>query len=865
MKDLFQKETPITQRDGIRRRFPFRKGPVVLIGMLLLLVTSVPVFAFAISHVGAAASMTRGMQVQYQGQQYQNQTNTQSMANSGMSSGTTSATIPVTGTSSTGCVTLPANSPTSHPLTMMDMDEHNALMALVPTNQATNVAVQSGSWSSASTWRGGVPAAKANVYIPTGMTVTYDTQNAVALHTLRVDGTLQFSTTQSTKMLIDTFIVSQQGTLTIGTQAHPMPNNVTASVTFSSGAINATWDPMLMSRGLISEGNVTMCGAAKTTFLPLAGGIKAGQSTLQVSKAPLNWQVGDIVVLTGSQVLSNTPTPYRTDEQRTIKAISGTTITLNAPVTYDHIAPYPGLSIYIANYSHNIAFQSASTLSDDASIQQRGDIMFMHSGLVSVNYVQLTNLGRTNKALWADDPGVKRTADLHSTPGTGTNPRGRYALHFHHRDNVPAAVRGVSVLHGAGWGIVNHQSNVLIEDSATWDVLGGGFVAEDGTEIGAMLNNIAIGSNGDGVRGIRNNTSPHTATVLQDMWSQGTGFAFRGQLIKVEGNVSANQAFEGFAWDNWDSCDQNLPMAQMQCYQIPAQELPNPALANGASTVTFSNAPISDFSNNVAFVTRYGTRLEATGRGADARNMLQNITIWNTYNGILLRYSPHTTIHNAWLYDTNDRKNPYDLHSGILLGPAQGQFVLDNVHVTNFHVGIDNKEGVETGDEKVPAQTWVLNSTLSSNDTNFASTDTTYLHQGTKQGLDLNQISFSLEPGTRMWIWPGTPGHTLIGTITDALGSHTTAFDGESNTTAPGWDQELYTDNNAIRAMMDTQGYYTHGATTYLVLQYVISNRITGAYTTLHVAVTFKVSDWNPKGRNLGQYPGKIDQPVGGV
>src|SRR4051812_39943889 len=62
------------------------------------------------------------------------------------------------------------------------MDEHMAMMALVPDDAVTDAAVRSGAWSDGATWRSGkAPAAEANVLVPAGLTVTVDGVNSAAL------------------------------------------------------------------------------------------------------------------------------------------------------------------------------------------------------------------------------------------------------------------------------------------------------------------------------------------------------------------------------------------------------------------------------------------------------------------------------------------------------------------------------------------------------------------------------------------------------------------------------------------------------------------------------------------------------------
>ena len=104
------------------------------------------------------------------------------------------------------------------------------------------------------------------VLIPEAIAVDYDGQSTASLLTVRVDGKLDFATDRDTGMVVDTLIVSPTGKLEIGTAADPVRANVTAEITIAdNGNIDVGWDPMLLSRGVISHGDVEIHGTAKSS------------------------------------------------------------------------------------------------------------------------------------------------------------------------------------------------------------------------------------------------------------------------------------------------------------------------------------------------------------------------------------------------------------------------------------------------------------------------------------------------------------------------------------------------------------------------------------------------------------------------
>jgi hypothetical protein len=169
--------------------------------------------------------------------------------------------------------------------------EHLALYQLVRYDQLTNYAVRSGAWSDPATWHGGVvPADGARVLIPVGVDVEVDGMIAARLSTVRVDGTLSFNAARNTQLKVDTVIVSDSGAFEMGTVTTPIAAGVTARLLFTdNGAINRTWDPFGISRGLIAQGSVSIYGAGVTSYSALSVQPVAGAQTLTLSSIPIGW------------------------------------------------------------------------------------------------------------------------------------------------------------------------------------------------------------------------------------------------------------------------------------------------------------------------------------------------------------------------------------------------------------------------------------------------------------------------------------------------------------------------------------------------------------------------------------------------
>ena len=135
--------------------------------------------------------------------------------------------------------------------------EHLSTLQLVRYDQVTSYAVRSGNWSDPSIWHGGVvPSDGARVLIPVGVEVQVDGMIPARLSTVRVDGSLSFDTAHNTQLQVDTMVVGDCGEFYMGTAATPIASGVTARLLITdNGAINRTWDPFGISRGLITHGH----------------------------------------------------------------------------------------------------------------------------------------------------------------------------------------------------------------------------------------------------------------------------------------------------------------------------------------------------------------------------------------------------------------------------------------------------------------------------------------------------------------------------------------------------------------------------------------------------------------------------------
>lgn len=436
--------------------------------------------------------------------------------------------------------------------------EHMAAMDLVSYDDVTHRSVRSGDWSNPKTWGGTVPKKGARVLIRKNHIVTVDKKIAKPMMTVRVNGILRFAHDTHTRLVVDTIVVSPKGTLRIGTPKKPIQKNVSAKLIIKDGnggietedASSPDYDPYQLGQGLISHGTLTMHGAAKTSYATTKGAL-IGDKRIVLDKAPIGWRAGDTIAIAG------TTRDAKGDELRTIKRVNGESIVLDAALEKDHTVPRHTkedleLRVHVANLSHNAVIQTAkknrgAKLGTDASYtsayQNRGHVMIMHNNNVDIRYAEFRQLGRSNKAMNADDTEANEHGHI---THVGTNQRARYPLHFHRAgsDSKPARVHGSSVVGSPGWGYVNHGSNVVMTNNVAYNIRGAAFVSERGDEQGAFIANLSIRThNWRNFKG----RNLRFGRGIEDFGFVGSGFWLHGMHVVTRNNIASGASQAGFA------------------------------------------------------------------------------------------------------------------------------------------------------------------------------------------------------------------------------------------------------------------------------------------------------------------------------
>ncbi|MEM9135936.1 MAG: G8 domain-containing protein [Cyanobacteria bacterium P01_F01_bin.42] len=604
-------------------------------------------------------------------------------------------------------------------------------------------AVQTGSWFDPNTWAGGVvPGDGDDVEIPGGITVTYDGESDARINKVSLYGDLEFATDQNTKIIVDTIEAFGASTFRIGTEHNPVQADVQTQIIIDSQT--AVSDAAQIEKGIVTMGTVSIYGADKLDFVAVQDA-SAGDNKLVLdlpygSTEPLGWTVGDRIVLGGTDYDKNgshTDNSKSQDEVLTITAINGNEISFinenittgdNTVLRFDHARPEgfeDQVNLYVANTTRNVSISTENGAS--VPIENRGHVMFMHSNDVKVFNAGFYDLGRTDKSRLIDEVGT----NLDGSPGTGTNVRGRYAVHFHHvglhndsgahdhsgmnhghnhsGTTTAGVASGNAIVGSPGWGLVHHHSDATFEDNVVFDVVGSGIVAEGGAETGLWHNNITIKTTGDADP---HHGFGHSGPRVQnfDLGFNGEGYWVQGagQIVMTD-NVAVSA--DGAGVTVFGGGDGGASVRDQ--HTIDVSDLPSEwqDIAQGfgdGSVVDVAAVPLRQLSGFEAYnvddgILTWGTMLNSDGQheidvpGAHAidtvvpahgyRATIDDFQVWQVrQDGVQLWYSSQYDVSNGLLL-ANESIHPFGRGAGLSNNGKNHTF--SDLHVEGFAVGVE--------------------------------------------------------------------------------------------------------------------------------------------------------------------------------
>ncbi|MFK8185516.1 MAG: G8 domain-containing protein [Phormidesmis sp.] len=716
--------------------------------------------------------------------------------------------------------------------------------------QPTHIAQRSGSWFDATTWQGGeIPDTEAKVAINNGVSVIYDGQNDAALHSIEVDGQLQFAANVNTKLVVETLAVSERGRLEIGTRSNPITAKAEVLIA-GNGPLDLSGDPQQLGRGIVSEGRVDIHGTAKTSHLKVASDPRAGDRTLQLQSTPVNWQVGDRLVLTGTRFTpggdGQSWDTLVQDEEVIIQSISGNQITLDRPLRYDHTTPRGDLKAYVANQSRSVLI--ATQNGDQLPPAQRGHTLFTGNAPIDIRYAEFRDLGRTDKTKPVDDfqtTGGVFPQRIGNNSGQRQNIAGRYAAQLYQTGkNTPAVMVGNVVDGSEGWGFVVRDSNALLEQNVAHDIAGGAFVTVNGNEKGAFRNNISINT---GSRSLNYNEKQGTGT--HDFARTGVGFWLQGRLMELEGNVAASSRGSGIFYFH-----RGVDLIPISPADFPVPEIAKNRLTS--STISVEQPPIQGFKNNEVFASGYGLRVikDFPAQNHDLRTVMEGFKGWEVENGTELQYTAHYTLKDFDLISSRAARSYRN--KGMILQRNTQDIVFTDMRADGFDKGISAQTPDNSGPTPIADRELVwVDLQLANNAADFENFTLPPEKWLRSSDLNFGRLEFQISDDSDFLVTTDEVKDYIAirGTKIDSLGAITTPFSDEKLT---------YNYQDIIQ--LASKGYYTlpDGRRGTIIEEY-FTDRVTGEIKKYPFVVTFRDSLWTQNSPYLGELdPSRIGGPT---
>jgi hypothetical protein len=492
---------------------------------------------------------------------------------------------------------------------------------------------QSGPWSAPATWEGGkVPLGKVRVLIREGHHVVYDLQATEPIRSLTISGILSFARDKDTRLDVGlikiqagedcteegfacdahvrpTDAARPRAALEVGTPERPIPAGRTALIrlVYADGLDRQSCPAIVCCGGRMDFHGAPM----NRTWVRLGATARKGDSFLTLSEPVSGWKAGDriIVTMTGVAPTSGYPHPGpnpkgTTTEERTIRAIQGTQLTLSAPLEHEHL----GGGMYrgeVANLSRNVVVESA-----DKNV--RGHTMYHRHSAGAISHAEFRRLGK---------PGIL----------------GRYPLHYHLCGDT---MRGSYVIGASIWDSGNrwlaiHGTNYLIvRDNVGYRSQGHGFFLEDGTEVYNVLDrNLAVGA-----RPAR----PLPQQALGFDHNDGAGFWWANSLNTFTRNVATENGLYGFRYEAM------VPLV------LPIQQPDGSVRKIDVRTLPFVRFDDNEgHSQTGLYDVKLGTSGDKDGVGPDTKHpfIIRNLLVWNGHYAFDTRM-PSVLIDGLRLHNT---------------------------------------------------------------------------------------------------------------------------------------------------------------------------------------------------------------------
>jgi cell migration-inducing and hyaluronan-binding protein len=454
-------------------------------------------------------------------------------------------------------------------------------------------------WSDPATWGGAVPAAGSEVVIPADRRVLLDV-SPPELKRLTIRGALVFGDTDL-ELRAGNILVEAQGVLQIGTETRPHLRRAVITLT---DADLATSTPPFGQKVLGVRGTLDLHGETRTPWLRLARTAPAGATALELERNP-GWRVGDRLV-----VASTDFDPLQAEEV-VVTAVSGSTVTLEAPLRFAHFGDrqtIAGVTLderaEVGLLSRNILVRSADPVANGLG----GHAMFLPGSTIRVEGAEFHQLGQRAQVA-------------------------RYPIHWHMMGDVTGHyVRHVSVWRTFNRCITVHGTNrVILEGNVCHDHAGHGYFLEDGGETG----NVFRGNLGLTTR------RPATADQILGSDQRPSTYWITNPDNTFVDNVAAGSAGIGF-WIALPAAPTGLSTGQQAWpRRTPLRRFDgNVAHSNRDVALNVDHGPRPDGTTETTSWT--ARTVPSDPNSAVVETVIRRFTAWKSREGIWARGSRHT-------------------------------------------------------------------------------------------------------------------------------------------------------------------------------------------------------------------------------
>lgn len=213
---------------------------------------------------------------------------------------------------------------------------------------------------------------------------------------------------------------------------------------------------------VMHHGMLNISGSPKLAWSRAAGSVPAGAVAIELAEDPLGWRIGDRLAITPT-LAPSVPRHFETYDYASVTAVSGRTVTLSRPTSYEHPEVDVGRGQFmrpeVLNLTRNVQIQGTS--------KGRAHVFIHSMHQQRVKYAALRYLGPRR-------PSPTRA-------GATVPVLGRYGIHFHHNGDDS---RGSTVIGVVGQDIGSHTfvphtshgvtfrdciSHNTFEDAYWWD------------------------------------------------------------------------------------------------------------------------------------------------------------------------------------------------------------------------------------------------------------------------------------------------------------------------------------------------------------------------------------------------------------